>query len=220
MLIDWRRALLAGVSLSLGAMTSASCGTTTSSSEVGNTAATCADLCAKSGAAHCPADTNCQMQCTQSIASTPPSCRPQSDAYTACAAAAVWTCNEDGESEATACDAQLTAWSTCVFEASGAADAGTTPSTESDTDGGAGNTPPAPGCAASTSADPCTACSENQCCAELRTCAASPTCRKDSTCVSACGNGDAVCIFQCVSSASSEFRAATSCALGKCAACR
>jgi hypothetical protein len=85
----------------------------------------CAHICARLHEAACPGDANtdCQMVCLGEVASSPPACKAQLDAFGTCASTAKYTCDAQNEATPLACASQFQAWAAC--SAPGAADSGT-----------------------------------------------------------------------------------------------
>ncbi|HKQ70133.1 MAG TPA: hypothetical protein VJT73_12380, partial [Polyangiaceae bacterium] len=73
----------------------------------------CAQACAKADALHCAMDTpgDCAKQCSMS----PPACKSQLDALSACAATSTYMCDADGEAQVVGCDSQGVAYITCIL---------------------------------------------------------------------------------------------------------
>ena len=90
------------------------CGSSSSNSNGGGaTGADCKSVCAKSDALKCPMTTqgDCAMQCD----SSPPACKSQLDALSACGATAMVMCDAMGEAKVVGCDQQTGAYISCVF---------------------------------------------------------------------------------------------------------
>lgn len=87
----------------------------------------CARGCARATAANCThPDPMCTVECEQELASSPPACSQQLNAFASCMTKATFTCDLNGEAEAKECDAQLAAWATCQ-QIAGGSDAGRIP---------------------------------------------------------------------------------------------
>lgn len=168
---------------------------------------TCEKICARSQAARCGGDTpDCEATCEDQIGDSPSACARQLDAVTACLSSAKFSCDEDDESEAKACDGKLEAWVACVGQHGGGSPA---PAPD---DG-----PDADMCAAASDDTRCTSCQKQQCCDAVSAC--DGACAGFVDCVDACADDDDACVAACVKaspSGAAAFSDMYSCALARC----
>lgn len=119
------------VSLSVCAVVVA-CGGDDGHDDKGPTNATlCTHICARLHEAACPGDANtdCQMVCLGEVTNSPLACKPQLDAFGACASTAKYTCDAQSEATPLSCKPQFDAWAACAgqFADSGSPAPGTPP---------------------------------------------------------------------------------------------
>ncbi len=198
-------------------------------SDSGGGGASCASVCAKVEAAHCANDPDCMSQCADAKNATPSHCNDRYDALAKCFSTAKFTCDDNGQSVATACASRQDAWESCINGDEPDAGAGGSGSGgKGNGNSGSGNTGSgnagSGGAGSSVTCDgtvwskPCDVCIATSCCDLLTACRHDTDCLSLSACVTACT--DDGCVQTCADNASQatvdQYNESITCASDHC----